>query len=615
MKTLYKRGTSFHHMWQLMLLFAIFALAACSTGSDTAILSINLGKGSLPDKASVSIEQLRHAITLSGPTGKRSYSISGGGTIRATVAAGIWYIDVEAFLGSELYAKGSGSAEVRTGRNTSVTIYMTVVWGEETTGGVGGGPVGPVIQWVEIWDIDQLKQVSDNMGKNYKLMDDIIYTGIGTIPSGLVIEIPLGIDAGGVVTPFTGIFDGNGHTIQLNMIVAGGLPNYAGLFAVNGGTVRNLTLDGSILDNVASGAYFVGAVAGENTGIIDSIISTVTLNVWSSGGDVFVGGIVGKNNGGTIKECKNTIATFMAISGDSDTNNAHTGGITGQLNSGIIQNCTNEQSIAANTYTAGETAYAGGIAGSMLSGTIRNCSNIPTVNISAMSTSTMPGMSAYAGGITGYQAAGEILNCLNRMPVQIGSSSLTPAAYAGGITGISMGTIKNCYNTGDIQAYTTTALDTYTGGIVGKNDTGGSVFYCWAEGDVSALGTSNYVGGIAGVNNAQIANCVALNGTLTGLAPGRIWGFGSGTGINNWGHNNMAPLPGAWPNNTLIDQDGFDIALSGLNSASDTSFWNTGVIWTLHIIDPATDISPWVWSGTTPPVGLPPSRPVLYFEM
>ena len=127
----------------ILLITGMLLLGACSGGGgENSTISINLNAGSLPDKSSVSIDQLRHVITLSGPSGKQTYNVSGRGTVKASVAAGLWIIDVEAFLGDELYAVGSASAEVKAGRNTSVTIFMTVVWGSQAAGGVGGGSGG-----------------------------------------------------------------------------------------------------------------------------------------------------------------------------------------------------------------------------------------------------------------------------------------------------------------------------------------------------------------------------------------------------------------------------------------------------------------------------------------
>ena len=119
----------------------ILFLTGCSSGAggDTATITISLNTDSVTDKAAINIEQLRHVLTLSGPTGKQTLTITGSGNAKATVIAGTWRIDVEAFLGSDLYATGSATADVKAGRNTNVTIYMNVVWTPPSGGGGGGG--------------------------------------------------------------------------------------------------------------------------------------------------------------------------------------------------------------------------------------------------------------------------------------------------------------------------------------------------------------------------------------------------------------------------------------------------------------------------------------------
>jgi len=126
----------------LLLVFVCLMMPACSDGSnDTAIISISIDQA--PDKAAwdVSISQLRHIITLSGPTGAKTLSISGAGTVSASVVPGTWRVSAEGYLGDELYSVGSTSAEVKARQNTNVIIQMNVVW---AGAGNGGGSVNNV---------------------------------------------------------------------------------------------------------------------------------------------------------------------------------------------------------------------------------------------------------------------------------------------------------------------------------------------------------------------------------------------------------------------------------------------------------------------------------------
>ena len=116
------------------------ALLGCSNGdNDNATISISINVESAAAAKAVSIDQLQHVITLSGPTGTQTHRITGNGTVKATVAAGLWNIDVTAYNEDKIYAVGFTSVEVKAGRNTDVTVQMTVVWTEPVVKGGGGG--------------------------------------------------------------------------------------------------------------------------------------------------------------------------------------------------------------------------------------------------------------------------------------------------------------------------------------------------------------------------------------------------------------------------------------------------------------------------------------------
>ena len=593
-------------------------LGACSGDGENATISIKIGNE--PGKAAIGLDQLKHTITLSGPTGTKTLSIKGAGTAKATVVPGFWDISVTAYFGDELYAVGSSSAEVKAGRNTDVQIQMTVVWTD-----TAGTPSSPAQTFIEIWTIDDLMKVSSGMGKNYKLMADIVHIAAGPVPNGVVLENPLGSNT----NPFTGTFDGNGFTIQLNMGTL--LPESAGLFAAIGSTgkVMNLKLQGAISETApGSNVYFVGAVAGESYGTVEGVETSVYINIENAINNVHAGGITGKNYGKII-DCSNSGDITVDINGGSSLPGTvyNAGGIAGTSElAGTITGCKNYSSIHAFN---DETAHAGGIAGELFGSNalIKNCSNISltTIYVNAQSESA----DAYAGGIAGHLTGdGTIQNCSNKMGIiaHAGSASgLT--SYAGGIIGkVDGGEVKNCYNNSDIRVENDVIpYFSSAGGIVGFGNNA-FIYYCWAECYVISLhmfaGTLN-LGGIVGEidGTSQIENCVALNGGLqySGATPniGRIWGDGTpALAVNNWGNINMNPNPTTWPNQGPTNQDGNGLNLTGgMGTAEQIDIWRdgTGFAWTF--LATATESDPWVWSDTTPPTGLPATRPVLYFEL
>ncbi|MEE0265157.1 MAG: GLUG motif-containing protein [Acutalibacteraceae bacterium] len=93
----------------------------------------------------------------------------------------------------------------------------------------------------------------------------------------------------------------------------------------------------------------------------------------------------------------------------------------------------------------------------------------------------------------------------------------------GGVVCKNIGTITNCYNTGDVSG-----ID-YTGGVVGYNN--GTITNCYNTGKVS--GCNDLVGGVAGYNNlGTITNCYNT-GDVSGVSYiGGVAGYDDGTTTN-----------------------------------------------------------------------------------
>jgi len=135
-------------------------------------------------------------------------------------------------------------------------------------------------------------------------------------------NVSLGSTATGVVSrTFNGTFDGGGNLIlglTINYTQSGlsMQTSYVGLFSQNNGTVCRVTLvfentptsmqqiRGSV-NSISGSEVYVGAIAGQNTGIISdvSVISTLRdssgYNAYApvGGTDAYIGGIVGENAG------------------------------------------------------------------------------------------------------------------------------------------------------------------------------------------------------------------------------------------------------------------------------------------------------------------------------
>jgi len=257
--------------------------------------------------------------------------------------------------------------------------------------------VNNVLDLYAVWDnyYDSYIWRSDNLpgglayiptfgvGKKYKVVRDIDNV-TGVIGDGTV--------------PFTGEFNGNQHTITLNIngsVSDGGGSQYAGLFARadSGAVFKNFSLKGSVqATNANCDFLYAGAVvAYVGNAVIMNIGSEVPINVQNNGGSVFAGGIVGYMYQGSISRCyaaaysqgsTENIITSKSITTDP---NPDTGDGTDNIVGGIaghcytIEECWSEGSIKS---TGGSTAppdsvaeswkQAGGIAGHI--GTaVKNC--------------------------------------------------------------------------------------------------------------------------------------------------------------------------------------------------------------------------------------------------
>lgn len=177
--------------------------------------------------------------------------------------------------------------------------------------------------------------------------------------------------------PFTGVFDGNGHTIS-NFTYNTSSLDYVGLFGYvgYGGQIRNL---GCVAVNVNGDDYVGGLVARNKGAIIDcSVIGNVH-------GRYYVGGLVGYSDG-TITNCY----AAAEVQG-----NLHVGGLVGSSPTyGIIGNCYATGGVSG----VGDAWYIGGLVGSNNTlATITNCYAIGEVQ-----------GNLNVGGLVGYNNQGSI---------------------------------------------------------------------------------------------------------------------------------------------------------------------------------------------------------------
>ena len=288
---------------------------------------------------------------------------------------------------------------------------------------------------IEIWNVDDLYNVRNNMSANYVLMADIdmskeVADGGKYCYKGTNGWEPIGSKGNYSNTTFTGEFNGNNHIISgLRIEMNTSVTNYnkvccLGLFANNSGIIKNLSLSKINIEAVEEAEYFknVGAISGQNSGLIENchiLNGSISIYAYKNGGvtDAYAGGISGYcYRDSFIKKCSNNCT--IKGSGYGSSVLAAIGGISG-INFGSITTSYNSGNLCKYSKSLNFIIYEGGIAGQS-SGTasiIDNCYN-----------------------------SGDIYNETDNLRDE----------HIFAISGTSNNNIKNCYNVGLIHNKTAT---------------------------------------------------------------------------------------------------------------------------------------------------------------
>lgn len=286
----------------------------------------------------------------------------------------------------------------------------------------------------------------------------------------------IAIDAS-YATAFTGVFDGNGHTVTISVP----------MFTKLNGTVKNLTIEGSasqtgtknaiesyvaaiargtdknvsvLVENVANNATITGeyraggligqVFAGSNARLVNCVNNgTVT-------GTNMVGGLLGYIQGYTLEmlNCVNNGDVSIVAGKDGNC-----GGLVGRHGEdkaiedtrfANIINCKNTGAVSSNT-------IAGGILGYGLGATINIAYCVNEGNITSNN--------GRAAGIVGYVGSGSYLvklnvtNCVNTGNITMTAASPSGSMLASGIIGYAWGSgsngfclIDKCINLGTVSS-------------------------------------------------------------------------------------------------------------------------------------------------------------------
>ena len=364
-----------------------------------------------------------------------------------------------------------------------------------------GGGSGTADDPYLIYTAEQMNEIGvnrDDWDKCFKLMADIDLSSYA--------EKDFNIIGTGYLPAFTGVFDGNGHTISNFTYTSTDLP-CVGIFGYIDGPDARISNLGLIDPNVDAGTGIgVGSLAGwiemgaiTNCYVVDGSVS----------GKGYVGGLVGKNTG-SITDCYATgSVTGISFVGGLVGENCGLGRISGWRSTGNMDRC----------YATGSvTGYGavGGLVGANHYATVMNC----------FSTTDVIGESS-VGGLVG-ENDGDVGNCYSYCTVDAEDR-------VGGLVGRNEGIVMASCSSASVQGREE------VGGLVGHNSYHGETLDCYANGDV--LG-QKYVGGLVGNNRmvmphgggpffGTIRNCYSATVVSGDQQIGGLVGYDQGGGVRD----------------------------------------------------------------------------------
>lgn len=386
-------------------------------------------------------------------------------------------------------------------------------------------------------ELRQIKQNEDfPLDGDYVLADDINASTVGAQDSTGQFR-PIGQDG----EPFTGRFDGKGHTISgLTLSARTSGTDTLGLFGyAKDAVIQNLRLEdvsirggrpvgmlvglnqfSDIRDIQVSGriasARRAGGVVGRNEGgTVENAEAQGTIQESSRG----VGGLVGLNNGGTVRSSKSgvdlsgvqnrvgglvgfngaltsngatgpgtisgSVAKGDVVTGDVASNGV--GGLVGVNNAQVEDSRATGAVIATGTYAGGLAAINDGvIRGSSAHGDVKGKEVEPSRPVAAV------------GGLVALNSQGRVLQCSasGDVTLETVTSKLANSFIGGLVAFMSSGAahVAESKATGSVSA--TGALRVNAGGLVGTIF-GGSVSKSYTTGRVGGVAAEN-AGGLVG---------------------------------------------------------------------------------------------------------------------
>ncbi len=341
--------------------------------------------------------------------------------------------------------------------------------------------------------------------------------------------------------PFSGHFDGRGHSLT-NVTISLGEQPYGGIFGLADASsvIENLTTNGVTISGMGSS---LGGLIGRSSGRVNQV---AVLNAQITHKGFIGGGVIGTydgpmlsgatfggtmsgmgDTGGVLGNLKgNAHATGLATLPGSKVNNDKglystvykgIGGLVGatrRSNETLTPTLTDSHNMAAVTERTG-VGDAGGVVGDVLTGTISKCYNVGLIKgqstVKTDASSITPGA---VGGVAGLLYGGAVTDCYNANVV----ANTNESRYVGGVIGSVVppniitqngvrtitftSTVKRCYNSGEVLMQPASA----TMGVYGSTYSDTIFTYCYFDRQMTRATQSSI--------KAAIPTAALVSGTL-----------------------------------------------------------------------------------------------------
>lgn len=340
-------------------------------------------------------------------------------------------------------------------------------------------------------------------GNPFKLYDQSQFLSAVCGNGVYALETDINLDSNLSIKIFSGMLDGQGHTIYVDF------EQTESLIGKNEGKLKNLNI--VYKQNQMNISTSFGLFVNENNGVIANVnivCENLSLNFQKTQESSFFTAFATINNG-TISNSSLKMKAEITTSLSGDLSVA---GFVGE-NNGMVENCKFNQ----GNLTANETDLAGIVCENLQSGNVVGCKNYATLS----QTSEIDGWSPNVGGIV-LANHGAVKDSVNFGNLSVVSSNVQETAsgtvFVGGIVAQNFGKLEKCLNKSDLTAKSQN-LTVYCGGVSAysyttsqEEEMRSEIENCGEQGNIDALSQNGKVfcGGFVGFLYGNISNCFSV---------------------------------------------------------------------------------------------------------